>query len=159
MLLVVRPLPERLPDLPIWVVLALVLCCAWAGEQIGIHAIIGAFAAGGVMLRRDGWLRTTDERLDVVVRSLLLPIFFVVVGLVTRVDQLTWPALVLTLVVIVVATVGKFGAASVAARIAGEPWRESVTLGAAAHTRPAVEAGALLHPWPTSGRGRARGGA
>jgi Kef-type K+ transport system membrane component KefB len=47
--------------------------------------------------------------------ALLQPIFFAVVGIATRVDQLTWAGLVLLVGVTVVAIAGKLGGASVAA--------------------------------------------
>ncbi len=139
MLLVVRPLLARLPDLPIWAVLVAAAVSAWTAEQIGVHAIIGAFIAGLVMPRRARWQQETHDRLDVVVRNLLLPIFFFVAGLSARVDQLTTSALLLTVAVIAVAIAGKLGAATVAARLAGERWSDSVTLGVLMNTRGVTE--------------------
>ena len=139
LLLVVRPLLARVPDLPTWAVLVLAVGCAWVAERIGIHAIIGAFLAGTVVPRRPAWQRAVDDRLDVVVRTVLLPVFFAVAGLAARVDRLTAGAFVLAVVVVVVATVGKLGAAAVAARTAGESWPDALTLGVLMNTRGVTE--------------------
>lgn len=139
MMLVVRPLLAWLPDLPVWAVLVATLVCAWIGEQIGIHAIIGAFIAGVVMPRRPGWQDRVRDRLDVLVRTLLLPAFFVVAGLATRVDALTASAWLLLVAVVAVAVAGKLGAAAFAARLAGETWRDATTLGILMNTRGVTE--------------------
>lgn len=139
MLLVVRPLLARLPGLPIWGVLVITAMSAWTGEQIGVHAIIGAFAAGLVMPRRARWQQQTHARLDVVVRNLLLPVFFVVAGIAARVDQLTASGWLLSLTVVVAAVIGRIGAATVAARLAGECWSDSISLGVLMNTRGVTE--------------------
>lgn len=136
---VVRPVLARLPDLPIWTVLVVALGAAWTAEVIGVHAIIGAFVAGVVMPRRPEWARRTDERLDTVVRTLLLPVFFAVAGMATRIDRLTGAALLLAAAVIMVATLGKLGAGAVAARAAGESWSDATTLGILLNTRGVTE--------------------
>lgn len=138
MLGVVRWVLGRLPNLPIWVALAVVLGSAWVAEQLGIHAVIGAFVAGVAMPRRDVWLTALDDRLGVLVDSLLLPIFFVVAGIATRVDQLTTAA-VLVLVLVVIVAAGKLVSAAVAARLAGERWSTSLDLGVLMNTRGVTE--------------------
>jgi Kef-type K+ transport system membrane component KefB len=139
MLLAVRPLLARLPDLPIWAVLVVAAISAWTAEQIGVHSIIGAFIAGLVMPRRARWQQQTHDRLDVVVRNLLLPIFFVVAGLGARVDRIAPSGLLVALAVIGVAIIGKLGAATVAARLAGESWSDSWTVGVLMNTRGVTE--------------------
>lgn len=136
---VLRPVLARLPDPPIWTVLALAFGAAWAAETIGVHAIIGAFVAGVAMPRRPGWAQRTEERLDVAVRTLLLPLFFVVAGLATRIDRLTGAALLLAAALVLVATLGKVGAGALAARAAGESWRDATTLGVLLNTRGVTE--------------------
>jgi Kef-type K+ transport system membrane component KefB len=139
MLLVVRPLLARWGEPPVWAVLAIAVLSAWIGEQIGVHAIIGGFVAGLVMPRRPDWQRALADRIGGVVGALLLPIFFAVVGIATRVDQFTWAGLALLAGVTVVAIVGKLGGASVAARLAGESWRDALTIGVLMNTRGITE--------------------
>lgn len=140
MLKVVAPLLARFGRVPLWAVLALVLVSAWTTEQIGIHAIFGGFLAGVVMPSREPWRQEVHDRLESVVTYLLLPVFFVVVGLATRVDLLTSPVLwATTALVVTVAIAGKFGGAALAARAVGETWRTSVTLGLLMNTRGLTE--------------------
>lgn len=136
---VVRPALTRLPELHVRTALVVALGAAWTAEVIGIHAIIGAFVAGVVMPRRPGWARRTGERLDTAVRALLLPVFFAVAGLATRIDRLTGAALLLAAAVVLVATLGKLGAGTLAARAAGESWRDATTLGVLLNTRGVTE--------------------
>ncbi|OLT23751.1 hypothetical protein BJF78_31720 [Pseudonocardia sp. CNS-139] len=140
MLLVVKPLLARLQEVPIWLMLVVALVSAWAAEQAGIHVIFGGFMAGVVMPRRPEWQQAVHGRLEVVVAHLLLPIFFVITGLSTHVDRLTTPDLwLLVVVVVLVATVGKLGGSTVAARLSGESWWDAVTLGVLMNTRGLTE--------------------
>jgi Kef-type K+ transport system membrane component KefB len=139
MLAVVRPLLARRGRIPMWAVLLLSILSAWVAERIGIHAIFGGFLAGLVLPRDRQWRKTVHGRLDPVVTSLLLPVFFVVVGLSTRIDQLTGAAAWLLLAVVVVAVVGKFGGSALAARLAGERWSDALTLGVLMNTRGITE--------------------
>ncbi|MGR7028199.1 cation:proton antiporter [Geodermatophilus sp. URMC 62] len=139
MLGVVRPLLVRLPSPPLWCALLVAILSAAVTEQIGTHAILGAFVAGVVMPRREEWRESLHGRLDGVVSVVLLPIFFAVVGLSTRIDELTGYHLALAGVVVAVAIAGKFGGSSLAARCAGERWPEAITIGVLMNTRGLTE--------------------
>ena len=138
---VVRPLLARVPVIRAdGLLIAGVLLSAWLTEAIGIHAIFGAFLAGVIMPRRPGLAEQLTERLDTVTRYLLLPTFFAVVGLSTRIGVLDRPELWLVLaVVIVVAVLGKWGGSSVAAAACGLSWHESSALGVLLNTRGLTE--------------------
>lgn len=140
MLTVLRPLFARLADPPLWAVLAIVIASSWATDAIGVHAVFGAFLAGVAMPRRPAWQQAVDQRLDDVVSSLLLPIFFVLVGLSTRIDQLgsvkSW---LVILLIATVAVTGKLGGATAAARMSGESWRNAITVGVLMNTRGLTE--------------------
>jgi Kef-type K+ transport system membrane component KefB len=139
-MLVVRALLAKLHDVPIWLALVVALVAAWAADWAGIHVIFGGFMAGVVMPRRPQWLNSVHERLDLIVTSLLLPVFFVMTGLSTHVEALrtagVWGVVVL---VIVVATAGKFGGTALAARATGERWTDACTLGVLMNTRGLTE--------------------
>jgi Kef-type K+ transport system membrane component KefB len=139
-MLVVRTLLARLHDVPIWLALVVALVAAWAADRAGIHVIFGGFMAGVVMPRRPRWLSAVHERLDLIVTSLLLPVFFVMTGLSTHVEALrtpdVWGVVVL---VIAVATAGKFGGTALAARATGERWTDAFTLGVLMNTRGLTE--------------------
>ncbi|MFJ8959752.1 cation:proton antiporter [Lentzea sp. NPDC102401] len=140
MLAVVRPLLRKLGHPSIWVMVAVAILSAWTTDQIGIHAIFGGFLAGAVMPRDPEWQRDVEAKLESIISVLLLPMFFGLVGLSTRIDQLTTAALWLTaLLVVVVATAGKLGGATVAARLTGDRWTESLLIGVLMNTRGLTE--------------------
>lgn len=140
MLTVVRPLLARLTDPPLWSVLAVLVLCSWASDKIGVNAVFGAFLAGSVMPRESDWQHVVQERMEDVVSSLLLPIFFVLVGLSTRIDELTSAGSWLILgVIMCVAVIGKLGGSATAARLAGESWTDAITVGVLMNTRGLTE--------------------
>jgi Kef-type K+ transport system membrane component KefB len=140
MLAVVRPLLRRAPTVPVWAALALALAAAWTTEEIGIHAIFGAFMAGSVMPRDRGIVSDVRDKLQTATLTLLLPVFFVVVGLATRIDLLDSAYLwAITVLVIATAIVGKWGGSMVAARLTGESWRDAAAIGVLMNTRGLTE--------------------
>jgi Kef-type K+ transport system membrane component KefB len=135
-----KPLLARLPAVPVWAALALALASAWLTEEIGIHAIFGAFLAGAIMPRGHGIQAEIKQKLETATLVLLLPVFFVVVGLATRIDLLDRADLWgITLVVIAAAIVGKWGGSAIAARLTGEAWREAHVIGILMNTRGLTE--------------------
>jgi len=117
-----------------------VLLCALTTEAIGIHAVFGAFLLG-VVLAHDGKLaREFTAKLKDPVTVLLLPAFFAYTGMRTQFNLLNsasdwwWCGLI-----ILVATIGKFGGTLAAGRLSGLPWRESAALGCLMNTRGLME--------------------
>jgi K+:H+ antiporter len=140
MLKVVKPALARMGTVPIWLAICLALSAAWVTELIGIHAIFGAFMAGTSMPRGTGVQRDIHERLEASVLTFLLPVFFVVVGLATRIDMLDSPYLWgVTLLVIATAIAGKWGGSMLAARVMGETWRDAASIGVLMNTRGLTE--------------------
>ncbi|MFC3452561.1 cation:proton antiporter [Amycolatopsis speibonae] len=139
MLFVVAPLLAKWGRPPFWSVLVITAACAWVSHQIGVHEMIGAFLAGVAMPRNDGWRDRLQDKLEFVVKSLLMPLFFTVVGLSTRIGDLTAAGWLLAAAAIVVATLGKFGGTVLAARTSGESWQDSVSLGVLMNTRGVTE--------------------
>jgi Kef-type K+ transport system membrane component KefB len=134
----VRPLlRDRDLDLP--VLLGLALGSAWVTEAIGVHAIFGAFLAGVIVPRREATLGRVSS-VEPLLRALLLPVFFVVVGLSTdlgRIDAVG--RLAVLALVLVVAVGGKLGGAYVAARVTGASRSDAFTLGVLMNTRGLTE--------------------
>lgn len=136
----VRPLLRRLPVVPLWLAVVLALLGAWVTEEIGIHAIFGAFMAGAVMPRRPDIRRDVYDRLESPTLTFLLPVFFVVVGLSTRIGLLDTAYLWgITALVIATAIAGKWGGSMVAARLVGEQWRDAAVIGVLMNTRGLTE--------------------
>lgn len=72
------------------VVVAIVLASAAATEAIGVHPLFGAFLAGVCFPRVEQWQSAVRARLDMIVSILLLPLFFALTGMRTRLDLLHW---------------------------------------------------------------------
>jgi Kef-type K+ transport system membrane component KefB len=122
------------------VVFVLLLTSAFTTEWIGIHAMFGAFALGALIPSDSKLARQVTERLEDVLLVLLLPTFFALTGLRTRIGLVSGrEAWLLCGVVILVATVGKFSGAFVAARFTGHSWRDASALGVLMNTRGMAE--------------------
>lgn len=140
MLTIVRPFLARLASVPLWAVVAMALFSAWVTEIIGIHAIFGAFMAGAAMPREATARRELVDRLETPTLTFLLPMFFVVVGLATRVDLLdSWYLWGVTGLVTSTAIAGKWGGSMIAARAVGETWRDAAAIGILMNTRGLTE--------------------
>jgi Kef-type K+ transport system membrane component KefB len=103
------------------------------------HAVFASFLVGTLMPR--GRLTTAlSRRIEPVASGLLVPVFFAFSGLSTHFDllwstQLLW----LSLLVILVASIGKAVGCWGAARLAGRPNRESIAIGALMNARGLME--------------------
>jgi Kef-type K+ transport system membrane component KefB len=149
MLGVLRPLAAYLvrrhkrPELTLellGVVVAGALLSAAATDKIGVHPLFGAFLAGVCFPRVPQWQLALRERLDMLVSVLLLPLFFALTGMRTRLDLLNDGAMWLWAGVVLLAAVfGKVGGAVLAARWTGQSWRDAIALGALLNTRGLVE--------------------
>jgi Kef-type K+ transport system membrane component KefB len=149
MLGVVRPLAalvvrrQKKPELSLellGVVVAGALLSAAATDKIGVHPLFGAFLAGVCFPRVPQWQLALRERLDMLVSVLLLPLFFALTGMRTRLDLLNDGTMWLWAGIVLVAAVfGKMGGAALAARWTGQSWKDAVALGALLNTRGLVE--------------------
>src|SRR5262249_49759161 len=117
-------------------VLVAALASALVTELIGIHAIFGAFLLGAVIPHDSALARALTRKLEDVVTVLLLPAFFALTGMRTRIDLIAgWEAWLVCGLIVVVATLGKFGGTLAAARVTELDWRTSAALGALMNTR------------------------
>ena len=121
-----------------------VLLSAYVTEEINIAFIFGGFIMGAVMPRHARLTEEVTRRIEDLVVTLLLPLFFVYTGLKTNVGLLDRPALWgITILLIAVAIVGKLAGATIAARVSGMGWRESSVIGSLMNTRGLTELIAL----------------
>ena len=122
------------------VIFIALLLSASATELIGIHAIFGAFALGAMIPHDSGMARELTDRLEDLVVVLLLPAFFAFTGLRTQIGLVSgaeqW---MLCMLIILVASVGKFGGTLIASRVTGLGWREGSALGVLMNTRGLME--------------------
>ena len=117
-----------------------VLCSALATEAIGIHAVFGAFLLGAIIPCESRIAQELCRKLQDVVTILLLPAFFAVTGLNTRIGLISgFDNWLICLAIIGVATFGKFGGTVLASRLAGMDWRMSGALGILMNTRGLME--------------------
>jgi Kef-type K+ transport system membrane component KefB len=116
------------------------LTSAFVAEIIGIHALFGAFLAG-VSMPQDVKIRETlRNKIEDVSLLLFLPIFFAYTGLRTQIGLLMsdglWKVCAL---VIACAVAGKVFGTLIAARMMGQSWKNSFSLGALMNTRGLME--------------------
>ncbi|MGW7046855.1 cation:proton antiporter [Streptomyces avermitilis] len=129
-------------DSVVLVVLFSGLCLsALATERIGVHALFGAFLFGVATPRGNRMIERQAARLQAFTVPVLLPLFFVTTGLKTDLSVLAndprqwlWAAAVLA-----VAVLAKWGGGASAARLAGQNWRDALSIGALMNCRGLTE--------------------
>ena len=116
------------------------LISAYVAEIIGIHALFGAFLAGVTMPQDHKIKETLNQKIEDVSLLLFLPIFFAFTGLRTQIGLLVSGGLwSICLVILLVAVAGKILGTVGAARIMGQTWKNSFSLGALMNTRGLME--------------------
>jgi Kef-type K+ transport system membrane component KefB len=122
------------------VLLVALLTSSLTTEFLGIHAIFGAFMLGAVIPHDSALARDFIRRWEPVVTVVLLPSFFALTGMRTQINLLSGvqPWLICGLIILT-ATLGKFGGTLIAARLTGLGWRDAATLGALMNTRGLME--------------------
>ncbi len=119
---------------------AALLIAALTTERIGIHALFGAFLVGAVIPHHSPLARDIKQKFEDLVVVLFLPTFFAFTGLRTQIGLVhglrDW---LMCLVIIGVASLGKFGGGAIAARLTGLEWRQAASLGILMNTRGLME--------------------
>ena len=149
MFLVVRPLMLRwiawaelrgLDQRTTPLLLIALLCAALATEAIGIHAVFGAFLLGAMIPHDSRVSKELTLKLHDVVTIMLLPAFFAITGMNTRIGLIngldSW---LICGAIILLATLGKFGGTILASRLMGIDWQTSAALGILMNTRGLME--------------------
>ena len=125
-------------------ILLILIISSTLTEIIGIHALFGAFMAGVVMPPSIGFRKVMMEKVEDIALVFFLPLFFAFTGLRTEIGLINSPALWgVCLLLITVAVAGKLGGCAVAARLVGESWKDSFTIGTLMNTRGLMELVAL----------------
>jgi Kef-type K+ transport system membrane component KefB len=121
-------------------IICVLLLCALATDAIGVHPIFGAFLAGIVMPRHSRLVGDLQEKLAGVTLWVLLPLFFVSVGLRT---DLGADSSVTTLagcgLIIVVAMATKVAGGALGAAAVGESKRDALAVGVMMNCRGLTE--------------------
>ena len=119
--------------------LSLALCFLAAAftEYIGIHAIFGAFMIGVAFGDSEHLPERAKEIVHQFINNIFAPLFFVAIGL--KVNFITNFDLGLTLIIIVIAFIGKIIGSGIGTRLGGFTWRESLAVGFGMNARGAIE--------------------
>lgn len=128
-------------DLPVLsAIIAIMGAMAMMTDMIGVHTVLGAFVAGILVGESPILTRQIDTQLRGLTTALFMPVFFGLTGLKTDIGVLfERDALLLTLGLIVVASIGKFGGAFVGARLSGLTRAEALALGSGMNARGSTE--------------------
>jgi Sodium/hydrogen exchanger family len=118
----------------------LTLASSFFTAIIGIHAIFGAFMIGLICPHEGGFAIKLTEKIEDLVSVLFLPLYFALSGLNTNLGLLdsgiTWAYVV---GVCAVAFFGKIAGGTLASRLNGLVWRESLTIGCLMSCKGLVE--------------------
>lgn len=122
------------------IMLAGIFVSAITTYQLGIFAIFGGFMMGVILHDEHEFIEAWKERIGHFVMVFFLPIFFTYTGLRTHIGNMdSAAAWGWCLLLIALATLGKFGGSYVAARWAGLSHQEGKVLGIMMNTRALME--------------------
>lgn len=131
---------DRLTEGGIAAFFVALLFSSLATEAIGIHAIFGAFLLGAITPHDSRVAKELTNRIQDLVGIMFLPAFFAFTGMRTEIGLLSTRAdWELCGIIILLATLGKFGGTFVAAKFSGMDYRDSASLGILMNTRGLVE--------------------
>lgn len=106
-----------------------ILVYSWSAEALGgVAAITGAYLAG-VLIAQAGLAHEIEQRVKATTYALLVPIFFVSIGLQTNVRALAVRDIPIALVVVAAAVAGKVIGCGAAARLTGFTGPEALRIG------------------------------
>jgi Kef-type K+ transport system membrane component KefB/nucleotide-binding universal stress UspA family protein len=109
-------------------------------ELIGVHTVLGAFVAGILVGESPILSSHIEAQLRGVITALFMPVFFGMAGLSADLTALADPTLFSwTIVLVLVASVGKFSGAFLGGRLAGLGWEQSLAIGSGMNARGSTE--------------------
>jgi len=128
-------------DFAVITAILLIMCTmALITDLIGVHTVLGAFVAGILIGESPILTRHIDEQLRGMVIAFFMPVFFATAGLSADLTILKDPTLLLlTVGLIVIASIGKFGGAFAGGKLAGLTFSESLALGTGMNARGSTE--------------------
>jgi Kef-type K+ transport system membrane component KefB/nucleotide-binding universal stress UspA family protein len=121
-------------------ILVIMGAMALTTHLIGVHTVLGAFVAGMLVGESPILTRHIDAQLRGLITALFAPVFFGFAGVGTDLSVFKDPSLVwLMLIVVAIASVGKFAGAFIGGRLGGLNLRESLALGCGMNARGSTE--------------------
>ncbi|WP_189476476.1 cation:proton antiporter [Mesorhizobium sp. M2A.F.Ca.ET.043.05.1.1] len=122
------------------VILAIMGVMALITDLIGVHTVLGAFVAGILVGESPILSRHIEGQLRGIITALFMPVFFGVAGLSADLTVLVDPQLaLLTVALVVIASMGKFGGAFIGAEVAGMSRAEGIAVGCGMNARGSTE--------------------
>src|SRR5215470_12098975 len=116
------------------------LLLALLTNALGVHFVLGAFVAGVLVGQSPILTKHIDSQLRGLIVALFMPVFFATAGLSTDVRALAHPdLLLLTAVLIAMASLGKFSGAFLGGRLGGLSYAESLAVGCGMNARGSTE--------------------
>lgn len=121
-------------------IIAIMGTMAMITDAIGVHTVLGAFVAGILVGESPILTRQIDQQLRALTTALFMPVFFGLTGLQTDLTVLADPSVaLLTVAVVLIASLGKFGGAFAAAKFGGYSTSEALALGCGMNARGSTE--------------------
>ena len=131
---------EQLSIATLAIILVLVFTSSMITSQIGIFSIFGGFIMGAILFDEHEFRKAIHSRVQDFVRVFFVPIFFMYTGLRTDVGSMGGGILwMLFAFVIIVAISAKMVPSTIAARISGFSWPDSLSMGVLMNTRALME--------------------
>lgn len=132
------------------ITLLMALASAFFTQVIGVHAIFGGFVIGLICPHEGGFAIKLTEKVEDLVGTLFLPLYFALSGLNTNIGLLdsgiVWAYVI---GVIAIAFFAKVIGGTLASRACGLLWRESLTVGVLMSCKGLVELIVLVSPYST----------
>jgi Kef-type K+ transport system membrane component KefB/nucleotide-binding universal stress UspA family protein len=128
-------------DMPvITTILVITGLMALITHAIGVHTVLGAFVAGILVGESPILTKHIDEQLRGIITAFFAPVFFGVAGLSADLTVMADPTVgLLTVGLIVIASIGKFGGAFIGAELGGLTKREGLALACGMNARGSTE--------------------
>src|SRR5438270_9431913 len=128
-------------DLPVITTILIVMgVMALITQAIGVHTVLGAFVAVILVGQSPTLTRHIDEQLRGLIVALFMPVFFGMAGLSANLEVLADPSmLILSGLLIAIASIGKFSGAFLGGALGGLTWRECLALGWGMNARGSTE--------------------
>jgi len=122
------------------VILVITIGLALVTNLIGVHTVLGAFAAGVMIGQSPILTKHIEEQLRGLIVALFMPVFFGVAGLDIDLRVLGNPRMLgLAFLVVAIASVGKLGGCYLGSRFAGLKNTESLAIGLGMNARGSTE--------------------
>jgi Kef-type K+ transport system membrane component KefB/nucleotide-binding universal stress UspA family protein len=124
----------------ITVILIIMGLMALTTNLIGVHTVLGAFVAGILVGESPILSDHIEAQLRGIITALFMPVFFGMAGLSADLTVLADPTLaMLTVGLVLIASVGKFGGAFIGGELAGMHRKEATAVGCAMNARGSTE--------------------